>query len=258
MSVDLHIKGKVARVTINRPERMNAIDSTTATALENIWQEIEQDSSLRCVVLTGSGDKAFSAGADMKSETETSGLAYWVAANPNGFGGISLRQSLTIPVIARVAGVALGGGMEMVLGCDIVIASERARFALPEARVGRLPLDGGMVHLQRRIPRNIAAGLMLTGRMLSAAEAYHYGLVNEMAPPELLDDAVERWVSDIVSCAPLSCAAIKQTLQKTAHLTPVEARNFSHPALIRALQSEDADEGVLAFREKRAPQWRGK
>jgi len=258
MNVRFEIDGHLARVTIDRPDRMNAVDPATEAELDRIWSEIESRDDIRCIVLTGAGDRAFSAGADMKAAGGKSGLEYWALNNPNGFGGIALRDSLTVPVIARVNGLALGGGMEMVLGADIVIAADSARFGLPEAKVGRLPLDGGMVALQRLIPRNIAAGLMLTGRMLTAAEAHRYGLVNAVVPAERLDAEVDAWVADVLSCAPLSVRAIKATLRQTAHLTMREARAHSHPALIAALNSEDSAEGVAAFREKRPPVWRGK
>ncbi|MGD9862018.1 MAG: enoyl-CoA hydratase-related protein [Pseudodonghicola sp.] len=258
MTVRVDIAGHVARVTIDRPERMNAVDPETEAALEAAWARIEADDSIRCVVLTGAGDRAFSAGADMKSDSGKSGVAYWADLNPNGFGGIALRRSLKVPVIARVNGLALGGGMEMVLGCDIVVAADHARFGLTEARVGRLPLDGGMVALQRLIPRNIAAGLMLTGRMMGAAEAAGYGLVNAVVPAADLDAEVAAWVADILACAPLSVRAIKTTLRDTTHLTPQEARALKTPELIAALASEDSEEGVRAFREKRAPVWRGR
>lgn len=258
MSVLFSIENHVARVTINRPDRMNAVDQRTEARLEEIWSAIESDPDIRCVVLTGTGERAFSAGADLKSGSGASGLEYWARMNPNGFGGIALRQSLTVPVIARVNGVALGGGLEMVLGADIVIASDTARFGLPEAKVGRLPLDGGMVTLQRLIPRNIAAGLMMTGRMMSAAEAHAAGLVNAVVPPVNLDAEVNAWVADILKSAPLSVKAIKATLRRTAHLSPMEARAVQTPELIAALISEDSEEGVAAFQEKRAPVWRGR
>ncbi|TDK48978.1 enoyl-CoA hydratase-related protein [Antarcticimicrobium luteum] len=258
MSVRFEVEAQVARVTIDRADRMNAVDAATEAALERIWAQIEGRSDIRCVVLTGAGERAFSAGADMKSQNALSGLEYWAAGNPNGFGGIALRGSLNVPVIARVNGLALGGGFEMVLGADIVIASDTAKFGLPEARVGRLPLDGGMVALQRLIPRNVAAGLMMTGRTLSATDAARYGLVNAVVPPEDLDTEVAAWVADILSCAPLSVAAIKDTVRRTAHLTPQEARDLRTPALVAALASEDSEEGVRAFREKRPPVWRGK
>ncbi len=257
MSVLYSLNNGVARVTIDRPERMNAVNAATETELERIWSEIEADDSVRCVVLTGAGERAFCAGADLKSDVGKTGLEYWASLNENGFGGIAMRQSLNVPIIARVNGLALGGGMELVLGCDIVIATDDARFGLPEAKVGRLPLDGGMVMLQRLIPEKIAAGLMMTGRMMSSSEALSYGLVNSVVARAELDGEVDKWAADIVTCAPLSIMAIKQTIRQTAHLTPHEARSLRLPELVRALTSDDAKEGVAAFREKRAPVWRG-
>lgn len=258
MNVEFSMSDHVAHVTINRPERMNAVDAATWQELETIWSRIENDPKVRCVVLTGAGDRAFSAGADLKENTAKSGVDYWADALPNGFGGIALRRTLNTPVIARVNGLALGGGMEMVLGCDIVIASENARFGLPEAKVGNLPLAGGMTLLQRIIPRNIAVGLMMTGRMVSAKEMASYGLVNSVVPAEELDDEVDRWIADLSASAPLCLKAIKATVRQTDHLPPEQAQALSTPELMVALNSEDSKEGVRAFREKRAPNWQGK
>lgn len=257
MTVTLDIADRVARIVIDRPGRLNAIDAEAETELEAIWQELERRNDVSCVVLTGAGEKAFCVGADLK-DVSKSGLEYWAAARPNGFGGIAYRRSLDIPLIARVNGYALGGGFEMVLGCDIVIASETARFGLPEARVGRMPLDGGMVLLQRKIPHNLAMGVMLSGRRFSAAEMAAFGIVNEVAAPDALDLVVERWAHDIVACAPLSLRAIKQTVNRTGHLSPAEAQALRTPALVAALTSEDGKEGVRAFNEKRAPIWQGR
>lgn len=257
MSVLFSVEDSVARVTLDRPERLNAVDASTEAELEAIWLDLESRSDVSCVVITGAGEKAFCAGADMKG-TGSSGLEYWAETRPNGFGGLSFRTSLDIPVIARVNGYAVGGGFEMVMGCDIVVASKTARFGLPEARVGRMPLDGGMVLLQRKIPHNLAMGIMLAGRQVSAEELHRCGLVNEVTEPEALDDAVDAWVKDILAGAPLSLRAIKQTVNRTAHLTPAEAQALKTPALVAALTSEDAEEGVAAFREKRAPVWRGR
>lgn len=258
MPVRLERDGHVARVTIDRPDVMNAIDAGAEAELQAIWARIESDRDVRCVVLTGAGDRAFSAGADMKGGSGKSGLEYWAAPRPGGFGGIALRETLDVPVIARVNGHALGGGFEMVLGCDIVIAAAEASFGLPEARVGRLPLDGGMTLLQRQVPFRQAMGVLLTGRRIPAAEALSMGLVNEVVPRAGLDAAVDRWVGDILACAPLSVRAIKQTVRRSAHLTAAEAQALRLPALVEALGSRDAEEGVAAFREKRKPVWEGR
>ena len=258
MSVRFEIVDHVANVTIDRPDRLNAIDAAAEAELMRIWEAIEGNREIRVVVLTGAGDRAFCAGADMKGGSGVSGLEYWAAPRPGGFGGIALRETLDVPVIARVNGHALGGGMEMVLGCDIVIASEKATFGLPEPRVGRLALDGGIAILPRRIPHVLAMGMLLTGRRIGAAEAMRFGLVNEVAPAAELDAAVARWVADILACAPLSVRAIKQMVRAGEGLTPFEAQRLRLPALVEALKSSDQDEGVKAFQEKRAPQWRGR
>lgn len=257
MSVDLTVENRVARVTIDRPDRLNAIDAAAEQRLQAIWLELEANRDVRCIVLTGAGDRAFSAGADMK-DVGKSGLDYWAEPRPGGFGGIALRTTLDIPVIARVNGYALGGGFEMVLGCDLVIASENAQFGFPEPRVGRLALDGGMILLPRLLPKALAMGLLLTGKRIDAAEAAKLGLVNDVAAPEKLDEVTDRWVDDILACAPLSLRAIKQMVRRTAHLQPEEAHGQRLPALIEALNSEDGKEGVLAFQEKRKPVWKGR
>ena len=253
--VRLERAGGVARVTLDRPDRLNAVDSAADAALNEIWDTLTRDPDVRCVVLTGTG-RAFCAGADLK-EDGPGGLAWWARTGRHGFGGTALAGRVPAPVVARVNGLALGGGFEMALGCDVLVAAESASFGLPEPRVGRLPLDA-MATLPRRLPRALAMGLLLTGRRIGAAEALAAGLVNEVVPDAELDRAVEGWVEDVLACAPLSLRAIKRSVADTAHLGEREARAACLPSLVAALESEDADEGVAAFREKRAPVWKGR
>lgn len=258
MSVLYTVDHHVASVTLDRPEVMNAVDLATEAELQRIWKDIESRDDVRVVVLGGSGERAFCAGADLKNTSGLSGLDYWAAARPGGFGGIALRETLDVPVIARVNGFALGGGFEMVLGCDLVVACEEASFGLPEALVGRLPLDGGMLLLQRQIPHRQAMAMMLTGQRITAARALELGLINEVVPRAQLDAAVQRWVAQLLACAPLSQKAIKQVVRQTATLLPAQAHGLRLPALVTALQSEDAQEGVRAFQQKRKPVWQGR
>lgn len=249
-------RGRVAYVTIDRQHVLNAVDDATNQRCNEIWDEIERDPGVHAVVVTGAGDRAFCTGADMSvAGTGKNGIDYWADLDPNGFAGLSLRRTLDVPVIARVNGYAFGGGMEIVLGADIVIASSTAQFGLTEPRVGRLPLDGGIVKLVRRIPHTRAMSILLTGRRVRAEEMRDLGLVNEVVAPDELDAAVDRWLADVLACAPTSLRAIKQIVNRTDHLTDRDARAQRLPALMECLTSPNATEGIEAFREKRAPVW---
>ena len=245
----------VATITLNRPERLNAVHPPAAEELSRIWDDALADDEVWVVVLTGAGDKAFSAGNDLKYTAEH-GLPK--QRIKGGFGGLTDRTDIWKPTIAAVNGFALGGGFEMALACDIIIAAEQARLGLPEPRVGLAAAAGGVHRLPRQMPLKIALGYMLTGKHMTAQEAHRWGVVNEVVPLADLPDAVKRWTSEILECAPLSVRATKQCAMLGAGLTLDEAFAQSYPALKQMMHSEDVVEGPRAFAEKRKPNWQGK
>lgn len=257
MTVHYEIVEHVAQVTIDRPELLNAVDQATEDEMQRIWREIERRSDIWCVVLTGAGERCFSSGADVQEAVKIgrSGFEYWSMEREGGFGGIATRLTLNVPVIARVNGGAYGGGFEMVMGADIVVAADHAKFGLTEPRLGFLPLDGGMVMLPRLIPAKHAMGMLMTGRRVTADELAGFGLINEVVPMAELDDAVTRWVDQIKLCSPRSIRAIKQVVRNTSHLAPYVAMGQRLPALMDSLNGPDSDEGSRAFVEKRTPNW---
>ncbi len=256
MTIDFHTAGHVATVTINRPDRRNAIDSVHHAQLVDAWQTVEADPEIWIVVLTGTGEQSFCAGADIH-ENYPDGHDYWASRDPDGFGGIALRTSMTKPVIARINGVAAGGGFEMVLGCDIAVAAEHAQIGLVEPRIGRLPVDGGIVNAIRHAPRKRAMELLLTGGMFDANQALRMGFINEVVPSDQLDAATDKWVEVLLSCAPSSLIAIKALVNQTQHLSAREANLVDIPEVRASMTSADAIEGPAAFREKRPPTWSG-
>ena len=252
----LEIAGAVATLTINRPERMNAMDSRAHLALSEALDEVAADEAVRVVVLTGAGDRAFSAGRDLKELA--GGHDPEVAARWARVTRLTDRFAFPKPLVARVNGLALGGGFELALACDIIIASDTASFALPEPRRGLIPFAGGVHRLPRQLPVKTAMGYLLTGRSMSSQRAFGLGLVNEVVPPGALDAAVAAWLEDILACAPLAIAAIRESVAEGLARPLPEAMAAIYPAEERRRLSEDACEGPLAFAEKRAPRWSGR
>lgn len=248
--------GPIARVTIDRPRVLNALDRAAHDTLSAVWDDVRDDPSVRVAVLTGAGERAFCAGTDLSAAGDARGLNYLTGAPPLGAGGLSLRRDLFTPVIAAVNGLALGTGFELVLACDIAVAAEHAEFGFPEPRVGLMALDGAMHLLLRQVPLKQAMGLLLTGRRIGAAEARAAGLVNEVVPAADLAAAADRWAGDVLACAPLAVEATKHLAQESRDLPAWAAPRWVSPRALRAMESEDAQEGVRAFREKRAPRWR--
>jgi len=243
----------VARVTINRPEVMNSLHPAANEELAQVWDDFAADADCWVAIVTGAGEKAFSAGNDLKWTAE-----HGVPRMPRtGFGGLTARFDLWKPIIAAVNGFALGGGLEIALACDIIIAAEHATLGLPEPRVGLMAAAGGVHRLPRHIPFKIAMGMMLTGRPISAAEGAVLGLVNEVVPKGQLLQVAERWAREIAECSPLSVQATKQAAMQGLGKPLAEALTARYEAVERLWASEDAKEGPLAFAQKRKPNWRG-
>jgi crotonobetainyl-CoA hydratase len=248
-------EGPVTIVTIERPERMNALHPPANAELGAVFDEFAADPTAWVAIITGSGDKAFSAGNDLRYQAEGGKRL----PMPRGFGGLTSRFDLTKPVIAAVNGVAMGGGFEIALACDLIIASTHAVFALPEPRVGLAALAGGLHRLPRQIGTKQAMGMILTGRRVGAEEGLRLGFVNDIAPPEALLDVARRWAQDICACAPLSIRASKQVVyQGLGHASLADAMTAHYDAVRAMAQSEDYVEGPKAFAEKRAPRWQGR
>ncbi|MES2258234.1 MAG: enoyl-CoA hydratase-related protein [Pseudomonadota bacterium] len=256
------IDGHVATLTINRPQAMNAMDSHAHLALSQALDRIEEDDAIRVVVLTGFGDKAFSAGRDLKEVAASSLMPdderQALAERWSKVRRLTDRHGFAKPVIARVNGMALGGGFELALACDIIVAAEHAAFALPEPRRGLIATAGGVHRLPRQLPLKTAMGMMLTGHQITAAHARQYGLVNEVAPLADLDAVTERWVQAILACAPLAVQATKQCALQGLGMPLEQAMSGRYPLEQRRLESEDSAEGPRAFAEHRAPVWRGR
>ena len=243
--------GRIAIVTINRPERMNALHPPANLELHEIWNDFERDPDVWVGILTGAGDKAFSAGNDLRFTAEHG--RDMVRAAETGFGGLTKRTTCVKPIIAAVNGYALGGGFEMALACDIIIAAEEARVGLPEVRVGLMAGAGGVHRLPRMIPEKIAMGHLLTGRHMTAQEAHRLGVVNEVVPRAQVMATAKKWAHEILEGAPLSVRATKQAaLMGLGH--PLEiALNMQYSEAERMRRSEDTIEGPRAFAEKRKP-----
>jgi dehydration protein DpgD len=253
-------KGHVAYVTLNRPEVLNAMDQRMHEDLALVWDDVEADDDVWAAVLAGAGYRAFSVGQDLTELADriaqgTAGTATFGSRGKPGWPRLTERFDLAKPVVAKVRGYALGGGFELALACDIIIADEDATFALPEARLGLVAGAGGVFRLTRQLPRKVAMGHLLTGRSLSARRAYELGLVNEIVAADDLDTCVEEWVADILRCAPLSVRATKEAASRSAAMSVEAAFATRYPWEERRMHSRDATEGPTAFTQKREPRW---
>jgi crotonobetainyl-CoA hydratase len=258
-SVHTEVADGVLVVTLDRPTA-NAIDVPTSQALYNAFALLESDPALRVGVLTGAGDRFFSAGWDLKAAA--AGEAVDADHGPGGFGGLTEYFDRSKPVIAAVNGLALGGGLELALAADLMVVAEHAELGLPEVRVGVVADSGGLLRLPHRLPEAVARELLLTGRRMTAPDAGRWGLANRVVPSgDLIDRALEL-AAEIRAGAPLAVAAVQEILAATAGLDVRDGfgrlRSGELTAYARMQQSEDAAEGPRAFAEKRPPQWRGR
>lgn len=254
-------RGHVAYVTLDRPEVHNAMDVRMHEELAAIWDDFERDDAIWIGVVRGAGNRAFSVGQDLKELVQRTNDG----VPPSSFGSrgrpgwprITERFEQSKPLIACVQGYALGGGFELALACDIIVACEDAVFALPEAKLGLIAGAGGVFRLSRQLPFKTAMGYLMTGRRIDAARAHALGLVNDVVAADALDACVDAWVEDLLRCAPLALRAIKQVAASSANMPLAQAFEAHYSWEEARRDSADCREGPLAFVEKRVPRWRG-
>lgn len=256
--VRLEVDGPVLLVTLDRP-RANAVDVATSHALHDAFQRLELDPSLRVAVLTGAGERFFSAGWDLKAAA--AGEAVDADHGPGGFGGLTELFGRSKPVIAAVNGLALGGGLELALAADLVVVADHAELALPEVRLGLVADSGGLLRLPRRLPDVVAREMLLTGRRMTADEAGRWGLANRVVPAADLLATALGLAQEVSAGAPLAVAAVQEVLSATSGLDVQDGfrrlRSGDLAGYERMLRSDDAVEGPRAVAEGREPRWSG-
>lgn len=249
-------KGRIATITINRPEAFNAIDPQTLTEMADTLADFRNDDESWVLIVTGAGEKAFCSGADIKSMVPL--MAQWRTKPWNMPATILRGMEMWKPVIGAINGMALGGGCEIALACDLRIASEKASFGTPEVKLGLIPGWGGTQRLPRMIPAAKAAEMLLTGNPIDAQEAYRLGLVNKVVPPGQVMIAAHEMAEAICKNGPLAVQAAKQAMVKTRTLSLEEGLRLEWALFSELFVTQDFKEGTTAFAEKRKPTFQGK
>jgi enoyl-CoA hydratase/carnithine racemase len=247
-------------ITINREKVYNAIHPPACKEMDEAFNEFSDDPDAWLAIITGAGVKAFCAGNDLKWQAKHGKAALRAGLDPlkGGLGGLVRRFDCYKPIIAAVNGLALGGGFEIALSCDVIIAADHARFALPEVKVGMIPGGGGVHRLPRHMPYHLAMEMIFTGRQMSAQEAQQYGIVLEIVPSVNLMETARKKAAEILTNAPLALRAAKEATLKGLDLSLEEAVTTKFPGELSMAGSQDYVEGPKAFAEKRKPQWMGK
>lgn len=248
----------VALVTINRPKVLNALDEVAHAQLAAAWDELAVDETVWVVILRGAGESAFCVGGDLRAARARTAAGASPPKRVGGFGGLTERFDYPKPVIAAVHGWCLGGGFELALACDLVVASADARFGLPEPRRGLVPTGGGPHRLARQLPLKQTMRLVLTASIIDAGQAHAMGLVNEVVAPGKHVEAALRLADEVLACAPAAVCALKQQVLSGLDRPLAEAMRVSYPLTERQRASADRKEGLAAFAERRSPHWTGR
>jgi crotonobetainyl-CoA hydratase len=245
-------EGRIAIITLNRPEVLNAINADLSRELSEALRDFRDDPELWVGIITGAGDRAFSAGADIR------GFRPGPREAREDAGERVRADQIWKPIIAAIHGYCLGGGLEMAMTCDIRIAADNSRFGLPEIKVGVIPAGGGTARLPRFIPRAKAAEILLMGQHIDAQEAYRIGLVNIVVPRDQLMATAKQWANQLCESGPLQTRAVKEAMLRGLEMSLEDSLKLGREIADRIRGTEDFIEGTTAFREKRKPNWKGK
>ncbi len=254
IKVNAQIAGHVALIELNRPKELNALSRQVMLEIRDALRELDEDDNVRAIILTG-GQKVFAAGADIKQMADATAIDM---LNIDQFSTWDQIKKTRKPIIAAVSGFALGGGCELAMTCDMIVASNTAKFGQPEIKIGTMPGAGGTQRLTRAIGKVRAMEMVLTGKFISAEEALSYGLVNRIVPAELLLDETLKLATEIAKLSPVAIKLAKESVNNAFNSTLDEGLQFERKNFYLTFASQDQKEGMAAFVEKRAPDFKGK